>query len=93
MDVLAALEPRVALAHAMPVRDVPVHHAMMHDVMRTIVERCRRSRAGARKRQAHAHDGDENFLFETHNALLLQSTRPAHPAFRMEYGRHVLNLF
>jgi|HubBroStandDraft_5_1064220.scaffolds.fasta_scaffold181091_2 hypothetical protein len=65
MEVLTALEPRLVLAHDVAIRDVPVHDAMMHDVMRTIVERRRGSCAGARKRQAHAHDCDKNFLFDT----------------------------
>ena len=79
MEVLAALEPRLVLAHDVAVRDVPVHDAMMHDVMRTIVERRRRSCAGARKRQAHAHNCDKNFLFDTQGSTPF-STRPAFAA-------------
>lgn len=63
MDVLAAIEP--VLAHAVPVRDVPVLDAVMHDVMWAIMKRRRGSGTDARKRQAHAHHRDENFLFDT----------------------------
>lgn len=93
-SVLATIEAR--LAHDVPMhRDAVSDDGVMRnalDAVRTIMRRCRRSRADAGQREACAHDRDEKFLFETHNALLfVQLDRRSRPFFRKDYGRRAVN--